>query len=67
VVVDTRQGDLVFLPHTLGGGLITADRVDGSFVAGEARSGRSNLLFLKSSLRAKLGFKKMEMLAKLVS
>lgn len=67
VAVDTRQGDLIFLLHTLEGGLITADRVEGSFVAEEARSDRSNPLFLKPSLRAKLDFKKMEMVAKLVS
>lgn len=65
VVVDVRQGDLVFLPRTLEGGLITAGRVEGSFVAEDARSGRSNPLFLNSSLRANLCFKKMEMLAKL--
>lgn len=65
-VVDKRRGALVFHPHTLEGGLITADRVEGGFVAEEVRCGRSNPLFLKFSPRAKFSFKKMEMLVKLV-
>lgn len=65
-MVDKRQGALVFRPHTLEGGLITADRVEGGFVAEEVRRGRSNPLFLKSPPKAKFCFRKMEMLEKLV-
>lgn len=65
-VVDKRQGALVFHPHPLEGGLITADRVEGGFVAEEVRRGRSNPLFLKFPPRAKFCFRKMKMLEKLV-
>lgn len=64
---ESTQRALVFYSHTLEGGLVTANRVEGGSVAEEVRSGRSTLLFLKSSLRAKFCFKKMGILGELVS